>query len=108
MATYFDTNTQWTVLSPFWHVKTWSHSIFDLSASFPLVFKNVTKIFIGRNIASGNALKGRNLERQVITGRLAQLVERRTREHNVSGLYRYGFESPAGQLKLLIVLRMRR
>ena len=42
------------------------------------------------------------------TGRLAQLVERRTREHNVSGLYRCGFESPAGQLKLLIVFRMRR
>ena len=41
-------------------------------------------------------------------GRLAQLVERRTREHNVSGLYRRGFESPAGQLKLLIVFRMRR
>ena len=35
------------------------------------------------------------------TGRLAQLVERRTHEHNVSGLYRCGFESPAGQLKLL-------
>ena len=29
------------------------------------------------------------------TGQLAQLVERRTREHNVSGLYRCGFESPA-------------
>ena len=43
-----------------------------------------------------------------VTGRLAQLVERRTREHNVSGLYRCGFESPAGQLKLLIVFRMRR
>ena len=43
-----------------------------------------------------------------LTGRLAQLVERRTREHNVSGLYRCGFESPAGQLKLLIVFRMRR
>ena len=42
------------------------------------------------------------------TGRLAQLVERRTHEHNVSGLYRCGFESPAGQLKLLIVFRMRR
>ena len=42
-----------------------------------------------------------------ITGRLAQLVERRTREHNVSGLYRCGFESPAGQLKLLIVFQMR-
>ena len=42
------------------------------------------------------------------TGRLAQLVKRRTREHNVSGLYRCGFESPAGQLKLLIVFRMRR
>ena len=42
------------------------------------------------------------------TGRLAQMVERRTREHNVSGLYRCGFESPAGQLKLLIVFRMRR
>ena len=40
--------------------------------------------------------------------RLAQLVERRTREHIVSGLYRRGFESPAGQLKLLIVFRMRR
>ena len=38
-----------------------------------------------------------------VTGPLAQLVERRTREHNVSGLYRCGFESPAGQLKLLIV-----
>ena len=35
-----------------------------------------------------------------ITGRLAQLVERRTREHNVSGLYRCGFESPAGQTKI--------
>ena len=35
-----------------------------------------------------------------VTGRLAQMVERRTREHNVSGLYRCGFESPAGQLKL--------
>ena len=34
------------------------------------------------------------------TGRLAQLVERRTREHNVSGLYRWGFESPAGQTKI--------
>ena len=33
-------------------------------------------------------------------GRLAQLVERRTREHNVSGLYRCGFESPAGQTKI--------
>ena len=43
-----------------------------------------------------------------LTGRLAQLVERRTREQNVSGLYRCGFESPAGQLKLLIVFRMRR
>ena len=43
-----------------------------------------------------------------LTGRLAQLVERRTREHNVSGLYRCGFESTAGQLKLLIVFRMRR
>ena len=43
-----------------------------------------------------------------LTGRLAQLVERRTCEHNVSGLYRCGFESPAGQLKLLIVFRMRR
>ena len=42
------------------------------------------------------------------TGRLAQLVERRTCEHNVSGLYRCGFESPAGQLKLLIVFRMSR
>ena len=42
------------------------------------------------------------------TGRLAQLVEHRTREHNVSGLYRCEFESPAGQLKLLIVFRMRR
>ena len=41
-----------------------------------------------------------------IAGRLAQLVERRTREHNVSGLYR--FESTAGQLKLLIVFQMRR
>ena len=41
-------------------------------------------------------------------GRLAQLVERRTREHNVSGFYRCGFESPASQLKLLIVFRMRR
>ena len=40
-------------------------------------------------------------------GRLAQFVERRTREH-VSGHYRCGFESPAGQLKLLIVFRMRR
>ena len=40
-------------------------------------------------------------------GRLAQLAERRTREHNVLGLYRCGFESPAGQLKLLIVFRMR-
>ena len=36
-----------------------------------------------------------------LSGRLAQLVECRTREHNVSGLYRCGFESPAGQLKLL-------
>ena len=43
----------------------------------------------------------------LLTGRLAQLVVRRTREH-VSGLYRCGFESPAGQLKLLIVFRMRR
>ena len=43
-----------------------------------------------------------------LNGRLAQLVERRTREHNVSGLYRCGFESPAGQLNLLIVFRMRR
>ena len=43
-----------------------------------------------------------------VNGRLAQLVERRTREHNVSGLYTCGFESPAGQLKLLIVFRMRR
>ena len=42
------------------------------------------------------------------TGRLAQLVERRTRKHNVLGLYRCGFESPAGQLKSLIVFRMRR
>ena len=42
------------------------------------------------------------------TGRLAQLVERRTREHNVSGLYRCGFKSPAGRLKLIIVFRMRR
>ena len=47
------------------------------------------------------------LENFDLTGRLAQLVERRTREHNVSGL-RCGFESPAGQLKLLIVFRMRR
>ena len=39
-----------------------------------------------------------------LTGRLAQLVERRTREH-VSGHYRRGFGSPAGQLKLLIVFR---
>ena len=45
---------------------------------------------------------------QYVNERLAQLVERRTREHNVSGLYRCGFESPAGQLKLLIVFRMRR
>ena len=44
----------------------------------------------------------------IATGRLAQLVERRTREHNVSGHYKCGFESPAGQLKLLIVFRMRR
>ena len=36
-----------------------------------------------------------------LTGRLAQLVERRTREHNVSGLYKCGFESPAGQLKII-------
>ena len=36
-----------------------------------------------------------------ITGRLAQLVERITCERNVSGLYMCGFESPAGQLKLL-------
>ena len=52
----------------------------------------------------------RRKQRQTVdvTGRLAQLVERRTREHNVSGLYRCGFESPAGQLKLLIVFRMRR
>ena len=42
-----------------------------------------------------------------VTGRLAQLVERRTREHNVSGLYRCGFESLASQLKLLIVFQMR-
>ena len=43
-----------------------------------------------------------------LAGRLAQLVERRTREHNVSGHYRCGFVSPAGQLKSLIVSRMRR
>ena len=43
-----------------------------------------------------------------LTGRLAQLVERRTRGHTVSGLYRCGFESPAGQLKLLVGFRMRR
>ena len=30
------------------------------------------------------------------------------RINNVSRLYRYGFESPAGQLKLLIFFRMRR
>ena len=44
---------------------------------------------------------------QDCAGRLAQLVERRTCEHNVSGHYRCGFISPAGQLKLLIVFRMR-
>ena len=53
-------------------------------------------------------LTDRRTELQAETGRLAQLVERRTPEHNVSGLYRCGFESPAGQLKLLIVFRMRR
>ena len=42
------------------------------------------------------------------TGRLAHLVERRTRKRNVSGLFRCRFESPAGHLKLLIVFRMRR
>ena len=36
-----------------------------------------------------------------LAGRLAQLVERRTREHNVSGYYRCGFVSPAGQLKII-------
>ena len=40
--------------------------------------------------------------------RLAQLVERRTREHNVSGHCRCGFKSPAGQLNSLKVCRMRR
>ena len=42
-----------------------------------------------------------------LAGQLAQLIERRTREHNVSGHYRCGFVSPSGQLKLLIVFRMR-
>ena len=40
-----------------------------------------------------------------LAGRLSQLVERRTREHNISGHYRCGCVSPAGQLKLLIVFR---
>ena len=44
-------------------------------------------------------IRGRYVPTKGLTGRLAQLVERRTREHNVSGLYRCGFESPAGQLK---------
>ena len=34
----------------------------------------------------------------VLTGRLAQQVERRTREHNVTT--GCGFDSPAGQLKI--------
>ena len=37
----------------------------------------------------------------LLTGRLAQLVERRTREHNVSGLYRCGFESPGWPTKII-------
>ena len=62
-----------------------------------------------RRVISLRPLKTNDTERaREGTGRLAQLVERRTREHNVSGLYRCGFESPAGQLKLLIVFRMRR
>ena len=36
-----------------------------------------------------------------LAGRLAQLVERRTREHNVSGHYRCGFESPAEPTKII-------
>ena len=47
-------------------------------------------------------------DKNVITGPLAQLVERRTREHNVLGHYRCGFESPAGPLKLVNVFWMRR
>ena len=43
-----------------------------------------------------------------LAGRLAHLVQRRTREHYVSGHYRYEFVFPADQIKLLLVFRMRR
>ena len=43
-----------------------------------------------------------------LTGRLAQLVEHRTREHSVSGLYRLWVRVPGWPTKkLLIVFRMR-
>ena len=67
--------------------------------------KATMSFFVVFKLASIGKANGLN---EALTGRLAQLVERRTREHNVSGLYRCGFESPAGQLKLLIVSRMRR
>ena len=67
MAIYFDTNYTMGSFITFLACENLVAEYLDLSASFPLVFKNVTKIFIGRDIASGNALKGRNLERQVIT-----------------------------------------
>ena len=36
-----------------------------------------------------------------LTGRLAQFVERRTREHNVSGLYRLWVRVPGWPTKIL-------
>ena len=78
---------------------------------YPQKCINVLKISVGYRFLFSKYpryIKNIYIMRDTLTGRLAQLVERRTREHNVSGLYRCGFESPAGQLKLLIVFRMRR
>ena len=65
-------------------------------------------IYGGKGLTLYHTMKTSEPPPPPLTGRLAQLVERRTREHNVSGLYRCGFDSPAGQLKLLIVFRMKR
>ena len=79
----------------FTHVHTFGRDLIQIVFQLQVIIANLWSLLKSR--PNGSAKN---------TGRLAQLVERRTHEHNVSGLYRCGFESPAGQLKLLIVFRM--
>ena len=97
------------------HCRNWSNCWLPVYSAKPAVFslkhvirllwflKNWGQILVRGE--EGGGIKIPHAQPLSLTGRLAQLVERRTREHNVSGLYRCGFESPAGQLKLLIVFR---